>query len=83
MRKVLKELLSDENGILSSKRVVAVICVCILCLVFLLESFGIIKPLEDTVIVDSILYIAMVGLFGTSIDKFASRKNTESHDAQG
>ena len=81
MKKVLKELLSDENGILSSKRVVAVICVCVLCLVFLLQSFRIIEPLEDTIIVDSILYIAMVGLFGTSIDKFALRKNTNSNEA--
>lgn len=75
MRKNIRELLSDENGIISSKRVVALICVFLLCLIFLLESFKILEPIEDTALVDALVYIAMVCLFGTSVEKFSFRKN--------
>lgn len=74
MRKNIKELLSDENGILSSKRVVALVCVFLLCLIFVLESFSLLEPVEDTSLIDALVYIAMVCLFGTSVEKFTSKK---------
>lgn len=74
MRKNIRELLSDENGILSSKRVVAILCVFLLCVIFVLESFSLIQPLQDTALIDALVYIAMVCLFGTSVEKFSFTK---------
>jgi hypothetical protein len=75
MRKNIRELLSDENGIISSKRVVALLCVFLLCLIFMLESFRLLEPIQDTALIDALVYISMVCLFGTSVEKFSFRKN--------
>ncbi|NBX72917.1 hypothetical protein EBZ38_16110 [bacterium] len=74
MGKNIKELLSDENGILSSKRVVAILCVFLLCVIFVLESLGLIQTLQDTALIDALVYISMVCLFGTSVEKFSFTK---------
>jgi hypothetical protein len=75
MKKALKELISSDSGTISSKRVVAILCVLLLCLVFVLEAFKFIQPLEDAALIDALVYISMVCLFGTSVEKISFGRN--------
>jgi len=72
--KFLKSLLSDERGMVSSKRLIALICVIILCaaLIYTILCPDCKSPSE--VIVDGIKYICCVSLGSSSVDKFSFRK---------
>jgi len=72
----LKEMISNENQRVSSKRVVAIMCVLLLCLAFIAESLGWITTKDDSALVDALVYISMTCLFGTAIEKFSFRKNS-------
>lgn len=72
----LKEIVSTENERISSKRVIAILCVVLLCLAFIFECFGFISPKEDSALTDALVYISVVCVFGTAIEKFSFRKNS-------
>jgi hypothetical protein len=74
--KFLKSLLSDERGMVSSKRLIAIICVVILCaaLIYTISCPECKSPSE--VIVDGIKYICCVSLGSSSVDKFSFKKDT-------
>jgi hypothetical protein len=78
MKKGLRQLISDDKGIVSSKRVVAILCVLILCLFFILQGCGVIEREFDVHLLDALVYIAMVCLFGTSVEKISFGKKNEN-----
>ena len=72
----LKEMISSESERVSSKRVIAIACVILLCLAFIFECLGFIAPKDDSALTDALVYIAVVCLFGTALEKFSFRKNS-------
>ena len=71
----MKNLLHDENGSTSSKRVAGLICVIFLNVTLLANSFshGDIKPSDILVQTIGMLAVACLGL--TSIDKYTKNRN--------
>lgn len=74
--KIFKQMVSNERERVSSKRVIAICCVILLCVAFILQCFQVIEKQEDSALIDALVYIAVVCLFGSSLDKFSFRKNT-------
>jgi hypothetical protein len=72
----LKQMVSNENERVSSKRVIATICVILLCLAFIFECLGFVAPKDDSALTDALVYIAVVCLFGSTLEKFNFRKNS-------
>jgi uncharacterized membrane protein len=72
---MMKNLLHDENGSTSSKRVAGLICVIFLNVTLLANSFshGDIKPSDILVQTIGMLAVACLGL--TSIDKYTKNRN--------
>ena len=75
MKKFFKELLSDESGYYSSKRLGGLLCVLALVVSLLANTFthGDIKPAEY--LVDAVALFAFGSLGLTSIDKFTKARN--------
>lgn len=71
-----KEMVSSENERVSSKRVIAIACVILICLAFIFECLGFIAPKDDSALTDALVYIAVVCLFGSTLEKFNFRKNS-------
>ena len=71
----MKNLLHDENGSTSSKRVAGLLCVIFLNITLLANSFshGDIKPSDILVQTIGMLAVACLGL--TSIDKYTKNRN--------
>ena len=71
----MKNLLHDENGSTSSKRVAGLICIIFLNVTLLANSFshGDIKPSDILVQTIGMLAVACLGL--TSIDKYTKNRN--------
>jgi uncharacterized membrane protein len=71
----MKNLLHDENGSTSSKRVAGLLCVIFLNITLLANSFshGDIKPSDILVQTIGMLTFACLGL--TSIDKYTKNRN--------
>ena len=74
----MKEMVSSENERVSSKRVIAIICVVLLCLAFIFECLGFTAPKDDSALTDALVYISVVCLFGTALEKFSFRKNSST-----
>lgn len=72
----IKEMVSSDNERVSSKRVIATICVILLCLAFVFECLGFIAAKDDSALTDALVYISVVCLFGTTLEKFSFRKNS-------
>jgi uncharacterized membrane protein len=72
---MMKNLLHDENGSTSSKRVAGLICIIFLNVTLLANSFshGDIKPSDILVQTIGMLAVACLGL--TSIDKYTKNRN--------
>lgn len=78
MNNNLKQVFTNEQERVSSKRVVAIVCVILLCLAFIGESLGFVPTKEDSALIDALVYISITCLFGTAIEKFSFRKNSNS-----
>ena len=73
-----KQVITNEQDRVSSKRVVAIMCVFLLCLAFVAESLGWVTTKNDSALIDALVYISMTCLFGTAIEKFNFRKNNNA-----
>jgi len=74
MKTFFKELLSDETGHYSSKRVAGLICVIALVIALIGNTFypKNIQPSET--LVNAIAFLAFGGLALTTLDKFSKKK---------
>jgi phosphate/sulfate permease len=80
--KFFKSLLADENGAMSSKRLIALICTLALCtLLFITSMYGkAVSPSET--IIESITFICCVAMGATTADKFSLKKPPVTPEGQ-
>ena len=78
--KAIKEILSDENGRLSSKRVVGILCASTLCVTLYENSFSEEHVAPSTILVESVAALAGACLGLASIDKFTKRKHQKTEE---
>lgn len=69
-----KQLISDENGIVSSKRLSGLLCVIALVIALMVNVFSCGKMTPSEILVESIALFAFGALGLTSIDKFVKNK---------
>lgn len=74
MKTFLKELLSDETGHFSSKRVAGLICVIALVIALVGNTFYHKSIQPSKALVDAVALLAFGALGLTSIDKFSKKK---------
>lgn len=74
MKNFIKQILADETGTISSKRVCGIICTVMLCATLFANQFTPehIKPSDTLVECVTALAFGCLGL--TTIDKFSTRK---------
>jgi hypothetical protein len=74
MKNFIKQILADETGTISSKRVCGIICTIMLCATLFANQFTPehIKPSDTLVECVTALAFGCLGL--TTIDKFSTRK---------
>lgn len=72
MKKIIKEIFTGVNGVLSSKRVVTMICVVLMILAFLLDLF--IDLSVPQFMYEAIMYIVIAGVGFTGAEQFAKGK---------
>ena len=74
MKNFIKQILADETGSISSKRVCGIICTIMLCATLFANQFTPehIKPSDILVECETALAFGCLGL--TTIDKFSTRK---------
>ena len=71
--KWIANLLSDERGSISTKRVIALLSAFFLCVTLLLNAFkGV--ALSDN-IVNAVMAICIAAMGSTTIDKFSTKKD--------
>ncbi len=81
MKKILKELFSDGAGVLSSKRVVTIICVLMLTIGFFVSLFT--NYTVEEFIYSNVTYIVLTGIGVTgaeNITNFIKDKLTKSDE---
>jgi len=72
-------LISDERGAVSSKRIIAIICVLALCIILFYPFWFNDTRSPSEFVVDAIKYIGCISLGSTTADKF-SFKGTNGSD---
>jgi len=79
-----KQLLSDERGVVSSKRLVGIICAMVLCISLYNNAFTSADMQPSDSLVDAVALLAFGCLGLTSLDKFVSarqiKKNKENEN---
>lgn len=70
-----KSMISDERGAISSKRIIAIICVLCLCFLMFYPVWCSECKSPSEVVVDAIKYIAMTSVGSSTIDKFTHKKD--------
>ena len=74
-----RSLISDERGAVSSKRIIAIICVVALCVILFLPFWFNDMKTPSEFVVDALKYLGCVSLGSTTADKFSTR-NEKSND---
>ena len=78
----IKELVSDENGRLSSKRLVGIMCAIFLCVTLYENSFSEEHIAPSVPLVETVGALAFGCLGLASIDKYTKRKLDNKEDEQ-
>ena len=73
----LSNLLKDEKGSPSSKRIVGLMCAIALCVTMYHNSFSPLETAPSTALVDAVALLAFGCLGLSSVDKFTNKKNKE------
>jgi hypothetical protein len=68
------EIIKDEKGQFSSKRVAGLLCTVMLCITMYHNSFSLVEVAPSTILVESVALLAFGALGLTSAEKF---KKTE------
>ena len=76
-----KQLVSDENGCISSKRLAGLLCIIALIFGFIYNTISPTNKPSDALI-DALALFAF-GSFGlTSIDKYVEKRNSKNKDSE-
>jgi hypothetical protein len=73
--KWLENLLSDERGSISTKRVIALVSASFLCITLLANSFSKLEYAPSDKLVDAVMAICIAAMGTTTIDKFSTKKD--------
>jgi hypothetical protein len=71
----LSNLLKDEKGSPSSKRIVGLMCAIALCVTMYHNSFSPLETAPSTALVDAVALLAFGCLGLSSVDKFTNRQS--------
>lgn len=72
--KFFKELVSDENGIVSSKRIAGLLCVISLIVALMADVFSCGNMSPSNTLVDAVALFAFGAFSLTSMDKYTQNK---------
>jgi hypothetical protein len=75
--KWIANLLSDERGSISTKRVIALMSALFLCITLLANSFSHIEVAPSDKLVDCVMAICISAMGTSTIDKFSIKKDAE------
>jgi hypothetical protein len=75
MVKILREIFSDESGLISSKRIAGMLCVLALIIALVGNTFYPKDITPSSRLIDAVALFAFGALGLTSIDKFTKIKN--------
>jgi len=70
-KEMLRNMMSDERGQLSSKRILAYICTLTLCVVMILNSIFTKTITPSAELVNAVMMIACTCIGSTAVDKFS------------
>lgn len=76
-----KQLLSDERGVVSSKRFIGIICSLTLCFTLYNNSFTSSDSAPSDSLVDAVALLAFGCLGLTSIDKFVASRQPKDNNS--
>jgi hypothetical protein len=71
MKDWIKNLLSDERGSISTKRLIALVSALFLCITLIANSFSHIEVAPSDKLVDAVMLICIAAMGTTTIDKFS------------
>jgi len=71
MKDWIKNLLSDERGSISTKRVIALLSALFLCITLMANSFSHLEIAPSDKLVDAVMVIYIAAMGTTTIDKFS------------
>lgn len=69
-----KSMLSESEGVISSKRVIGFLGFLVLAITLIMNSFTDINIAPSSDLVEAVEFITIGALFGTSLDKIMSKK---------
>ena len=75
--KWIANLLSDERGSISTKRVIALLSALFLCITLLANSFSHVEVAPSDKLVDCVMTICIAAMGTSTIDKFSIKKDAE------
>ena len=75
--KWIANLLSDERGSISTKRVIALLSALFLCITLLANSFSHVEVAPSDKLVDCVMVICIAAMGTSTIDKFSIKKDAE------
>jgi hypothetical protein len=75
--KWIANLLSDERGSISTKRVIALLSALFLCITLLANSFSHMEIAPSDKLVDAVMAICIAAMSTSTIDKFSIKKDAE------
>jgi uncharacterized membrane protein YvbJ len=75
--KWIANLLSDERGSISTKRVIALSSALFLCITLLANSFSHLEIAPSDKLVDAVMAICIAAMGTSTIDKFSIKKDAE------
>ena len=75
--KWIANLLSDERGSISTKRVIALLSALFLCITLLANSFSHLEIAPSDKLVDAVKAICIAAMGTSTIDKFSIKKDAE------
>lgn len=75
--KWIANLLSDERGSISTKRVIALLSALFLCVTLFINSYTNQEVAPSDKLVDAVMVICIAAMGTTTIDKFSIKKDAE------
>lgn len=78
--KFIKNLLTDERGSLSTKRIIAILTALFICVTLLVNSFSHQEIGPSDKLVDAVMVICCVAMGATTFDKFSFKEKVENSE---
>ena len=77
MKQFIKSLFSDENGVISMKRLCGLMCTVALCVTLYVHSLGQAHNAPSSILIESVALLAFGCLGLASVDKIWGKKDND------